>query len=227
MYTPKAYVENDLDVLHEHMRLWSFATLVTSGANGVQATHLPFLLEEGGPEGLGILTTHLARANPQSQDLLAGAPALVIFQGPHAFVTPSWYVNQMTFPTWNYTAIHARGQPELIEDPEDIHELLRETVAIYDTPLGGNWRFDVMPADMIVPRLRAIMGVRIPVTKLEGKFKINQDKSREDQLGVVAALEAQPDSQARDMAALMRRCLGLDAAVADKPQDAVPAKVRV
>lgn len=222
MYTPKAYVESNLDVLHEHMQRWSFATLVTYGANGVQATHLPFLLRPGGRTGQGVLVTHLARANLQSQDLFAGAPALVIFQGPHAFISPNWYRNQMTFPTWNYTAIHASGQPEMVEAPADIHDLLRETVDTYDTPLHGAWRFDAMPVEMIESRLQAIVGVCIHIDRIEGKFKINQDKSLDDQRGVVSALEVQPDAGAQAMAAFMRRFLELDVAV---PVTSTPSDV--
>jgi len=220
MYTPKPYVEDDLDILHAHMRQWSFATLITHGENGVQATHLPFLLETGGGAGqppaqepaLGVLITHLARANPQYQDLKAGAPALVIFQGPHAFVSPSWYVNQLTFPTWNYAAIHARGQPTLIEEPADILAVLRKTVMTYDTPLGGAWKFGAMPEELIRSRMKAIFALRIPIASLEGKFKLNQDKSHEDRLGVVAALERRDDVQSRETAALMRAHLNLDPA---------------
>ncbi|MFT3821596.1 MAG: FMN-binding negative transcriptional regulator [Rubrivivax sp.] len=203
MYTPPAYAEADLARLHRRLREWSFATLVTHGAGGLNATHLPFLLDEArGPRGT--LTTHLARANAQLQDLQAGADALVIFQGPHAFVSPSWYENRLTFPTWNYTAIHVRGRPRLIEEPAEIHAVLRRTVACYDTPLGGEWRFDAMPEAMIAPRLRAIAAVEIPIDAIEGKMKLNQDKSVPDRLGVIAALERLGEPQGLAVARLMR-----------------------
>ncbi|MFA7668171.1 MAG: FMN-binding negative transcriptional regulator [Burkholderiaceae bacterium] len=218
MYTPKPYIEDDLNVLHAHMRQWSFATLITHGENGVQATHLPFLLETSADTSqtpaqdpaLGVLVTHLARANPQYQDLKAGAPALVIFQGPHAFVSPSWYVNQLTFPTWNYTAIHARGQPILFEEPDDILAILKKTVLTYDTPVGGSWKFGAMPDELIRSRMKAIFALRIPIATLEGKFKLNQDKTHEDRLGVVTALEQQNDPQSQETAAFMRAFLDLD-----------------
>lgn len=197
MYTPPPYAHHDRAELHDCMRQWSFATLITqgaagSGAAGAQATHLPFLVDaDDGP--LGTLTTHLARNNAQLADLLAGSPALVIFQGPHAYISPSWYDNQRTFPTWNYAAIHARGQPECLESPEAVRAVLDRTVAHYDAPLGGNWRFPEMPAEMIAPRLQAIVAVRIPIDTLEGKFKFNQDKSPADRQGVLRALLASPD----------------------------------
>lgn len=204
MYTPPPYAENDLATLHAGMREWSFATLVTSGAAGVHATHLPFLLDAQ-DDGLGVLTTHLSKKNAQYQDLRDGCEALVIFQGPHAYVSPSWYVRQSTFPTWNYCAIHAGGRPQLIEEHEALHAVLRRTVALYDTPVKGAWDFDAMPLTFVAPRLDMIAAMRIPLSTLEGKFKLNQDRSVEDRLGVIAALEGNGDAQAAGVARLMRR----------------------
>jgi len=211
MYTPPAYAEHDSAALHAFMRAHSFATLVTVGEGGANATHLPFLLREWGAVGRPgadqrgpVLITHLARANPQWRDLQAGAPALVLFQGPHAFISPSWYENQQTFPTWNYTAVHVRGQPRLIEAPEDIRAVLQNTVATYDTPLGGTWRFDAMPDTLTLPRLKAIAALEIPLTSVEGKMKLNQDKSVVDRLGVIAALERQGDADSVAVARLIR-----------------------
>ncbi|CAA2106474.1 FMN-binding negative transcriptional regulator [Variovorax paradoxus] len=207
MYTPTPYVEADLATLHAGMRAWSFATLVTVGPCGVNATHLPFLLDAQ-DDSAGLLTTHLSKKNPQLDDLRAGGDALVVFQGPHAFVTPSWYAKQSTFPTWNYTAIHARGTPRVVEERMAVHAVLRRTVAQYDTPLreacGGSWDFDAMPFDFVAPRLDMIAAVEIPVRALEGKFKLNQDRSEEDRLGVIAALERLGDPQGVAVASMMR-----------------------
>ncbi|MDQ2187184.1 FMN-binding negative transcriptional regulator [Alcaligenaceae bacterium A4P071] len=203
MYTPKPYENKIENELHASMRAWSFATLITHGPTGSQATHLPFLLDtERGTHGT--LTTHLARANPQLADLQSNAPALVIFTGPHAYVSPSWYENQRTFPTWNYAAIHVRGVPRCIEDALEIRNVLERTVQIYDEPLGGSWRFDAMSEDLVLPRLRAIVAVEIPIDSLEGKFKFNQDKSAADRIGVIEALEASNVLSDRAAAALMR-----------------------
>ena len=208
MYTPPAYAEKDETLLRECMRAWSFATLVTHGAEGVNATHLPFLVDEPGADGdvggHGTLVTHLARGNAQFRDLQAGAQALVIFQGPHAFISPSWYENRHTFPTWNYTAVHARGRPELIESAEGLLDVLDRVVAQYDTPLGGPWQFRAMPADFTATRLRAIAAVRIPIDSLVGKMKLNQDKTVADRRGVIAALQRQGDAQSLAVADLIR-----------------------
>ena len=203
MYTPKAYVEADRQVLFDSMRAWSFATLVTAVDGVANATHLPFLLDVD-DAGNALLTTHFARANAQLKDIQAGATALVIVQGPHAFISPSWYTNQLTFPTWNYTAVHAHGRPELVEDTAAVRAVLDRTVALYDTPLGGDWRFPEMPAELTASRLRAIVALRIPVVELEGKFKLNQDKSVDDRLGVIAALERLGETSGVAVARLMR-----------------------
>jgi transcriptional regulator len=203
MYTPKPYENHDRDELHACMRQWSFATLVTHGSAGSQATHLPFLLESDA-SAHGTLTTHLARANPQLADLQAGCPALVIFQGPHAFISPSWYENQLTFPTWNYAAIHARGVPHCMEDPDDVLAVLNRTVRQYDEPLGGSWRFPEMPATLTASRLKAIVAVRIPIDDLQGKFKFNQDKSPADREGVINALARSPARGDQAVAEFMR-----------------------
>jgi transcriptional regulator len=202
MYTPPAYAETNEPWLRARMREWSFATLVTHGAEGLNATHLPFLIDDDGPHGL--LTTHLARGNAQYRDLKAGASALVIFQGPHAFISPSWYTNRLTFPTWNYTAIHVQGTPEVIDDVDAIHAVLTRTVATYDTPLGGEWAFGAMPAELTASRLKAIAAVHIPIARIEGKIKLNQDKSIDDRRGVIAALEQQGDAQSRAVADMIR-----------------------
>lgn len=203
MFEQPAYAENDIAVLHAGMHAWSFATLVTHGRGGVQSTPLPFLLDaDAGP--FGTLTTHLARHNPIYADLREADEVLVIFQGPHAFVSPSWYRNQMTFPTWNYTLIHARGKPVVHEDESTVMSVLRRTVAHYDTPLNGEWDFEAIPMSHTGSRLAAIATLEIPLTSLVGKMKLNQDKSVDDRLGVIAALERQGDADGLAVARWIR-----------------------
>lgn len=203
MYIKPAYEERELAVLHRHMTDWSFATLISHSDAGLQVTHLPFLLDPA-KGALGTLTTHIARANPHGANLHDGGRALVVFNGPHAFVSPSWYRDQMTFPTWNYAAIHASVTLSRIDDPERIRAILHRTVAQYDTPVGGNWSFDAMPEAMIAPRLGAIAGLELDITHLEGKFKLNQDRSAEDRQGVIDALLSRGDTYGHTLAELMR-----------------------
>jgi transcriptional regulator len=202
MYIKPPYAEDDLSVLHAHMKEWSFATLISRSNAGLHVSHLPFLLDAQ-RGSLGTLTTHLARANPHCDTLRTAAEVLVIFNGPHAFVSPSWYSEQRTFPTWNYAAIHAHVRLEWIDEPEAIREILARTVDTYDTPVGGSWTFGAMPEELIAPRLRAIAGVELTITRIEGKFKLNQDRSAADRHGVIAALQRQGTTQDRALAQLM------------------------
>lgn len=206
MFVQPAYAEKDIAALHAGMRAWSFAALVTQGAGGIQSSLLPFLVDTEASEAapFGTLVTHLPRHDPLYQDLLAADEVLVIFQGPHAFVSPSWYRHQMTFPTWNYTLVQARGKPTVSEDEDKVMQVLRRTVAHYDTPLGGSWDFEKIPMSHTGSRLRVIATLEIPITSLTGKMKLSQDKSVEDRLGVIAALEAQGDAQSLEMARLIR-----------------------
>lgn len=203
MYIKPAYAEDNLATLHQHMRDWSFAMLVSSAGGDIGITHLPFLLDPARGT-YGTLTTHLARANPHCAQLRDADDVRVVFSGPHAFISPSWYVDQHTFPTWNYAAIHVRGNLRLIEDADAVRDILTRTVAKYDTLLGGAWSFGGMPEDTIAPRLKAIVGVEIELTQIEGKFKLNQDRSAADRDGVIAALETQGRADTRALARLMR-----------------------
>ena len=186
------------------MRRWNFATLVTHGEEGINVTHLPFLVSSPDGDG-GALFTHLAKANPQYRDLRAGAEALVLFQGPHAFVTPGWYGNMQTFPTWNYTAVHVRGAPRIFDAPEEVRALLTSLVEFHEVPLATDWKFAAMPEDLVTSRMRFIAGVEIPIRSIEGKMKLNQDKTPEDRVGVIAALEKTGDHRNAEVAALMRQ----------------------
>ncbi len=206
MFVQPAYAEKDIAALHAGMRAWSFATLVTQGQGGIQSSLLPFLLDAQVSEAapFGTLVTHLPRHDPLYADLLVAEEVLVIFQGPHAFVSPSWYRNQMTFPTWNYTLVQARGKPTVSEDEDKVMQVLRRTVAHYDTPLGGSWDFEEIPMSHTGSRLRVIATLEIPITSLTGKMKLSQDKTVEDRLGIIAALQAQGDAQSLQMAGLLR-----------------------
>ncbi|WP_370302331.1 FMN-binding negative transcriptional regulator [Pseudooceanicola sp.] len=201
MYTPPAYSETDTALLHRLMQEWSFATLVSSEMGAPLATHLPFLVDPGGSQGLGRLVTHLARNNPH-WEALEDREVLVIFQGPHAFVSVDWYDNHLTYPTWNYGAIHARGRVKLERDPEALRALLRRFIGQFQ-PAETKWSFDEMPEEMTAPRLRAIVGLELDITRLDGKLKFNQDKSDTDRAGVRAALSNR--AEGAETACLMSR----------------------
>src|SRR5579884_2986746 len=141
MYIPKAFRQDDLATLHKLMRECSFATLITQQDGTPLATHLPFILDaERGP--YGTLFGHIARANSQWHTFEEGQEALVIFQGPHAYITPSWYEAKLAVPTWNYAVVHAYGVPRLIEDKTVLSGLLQTLVQTYEAGFETPWTFE-------------------------------------------------------------------------------------
>lgn len=206
MYVPASFKITDTAELHAFMRKHSFATLVTQGKGGMAATHLPLLLDaDAGPHGT--LLGHVARANPQWKT--ADGEALVIFPGPHAYISPTWYETPGTVPTWNYVAVHAYGALQLVEDSGGLHDILTRTVSVYERGMPEPWSYDVADPD-IGGMLKAIVGFRIEVTRLEGKAKLNQNHPEERRRKVIRALEAQGDEESRAVAKLMAATLPED-----------------
>lgn len=202
MYIPRLFKETDQAELHGLIQAYSFGTLITQHDGEPFATHLPFLLQpDVGPHGT--LVGHMARANPQWRDFAADQSAMAMFQGPHAYISPSWYVTEPNVPTWNYAAVHAYGTPRAIDDHDEIAEILRASVQMYEAPFAQPWAFD-LPEDYVDKMIRAIVGFVIPITRLEGKFKLNQNRALEDQQQVVEVLQQQDDVMSTDVASLMQ-----------------------
>lgn len=205
MYVPKAFREDDIRTLHALMRQYSFATLVSQHDGRPFASHLPLLLQErAGPHGT--LVGHMARANPQWRHFETGEEVLAIFQGPHAYVSPSWYGTHPSVPTWNYAAVHAYGRPQCIDDPEAVRALLGDLVQMYEAPLPQPWAFE-LPGDFVANMIRAIVAFTMPITRLEGKYKLSQNRSVDDQHRVVDALQAQGDVVGSEVAVFMQERL--------------------
>jgi transcriptional regulator len=207
MYTPKFNQVQDRAVLLEAMRAYSFAILF--GANpepgleaDAQATHLPLVVKDEGPHGL--LEGHFARANRHWQSL-AGRETLVVFPGPHSYVSPSLYVEELSVPTWNYIAIHAYGTLTLVEDNDAKEALLADLIQAHDPPYADRWRS--LPEGYRRTMLGNIMGFRIPIERIEGKFKISQNRSEQERRNVQTAQAAGNDDQ-RALAAWMARLIG-------------------
>ena len=204
MYIPAAFVEDDPATLREFIRRHGFATLITQGRAGLVAGHFPLLLDaETGPSGH--LLGHMARANPQWRDV--EGEALAIFHGPHAYISPAWYEAEGTVPTWNYVAVHAYGAFRVVEDRDELLDTLRRTVRVYEGSRPAPWIFDES-AGHVAGMLKAIVGFRIEVTRLEGKWKLNQNHPEDRRRRVVQALEDQADDDSRAIAALMAEGLG-------------------
>ena len=204
MYLPAVFAEADLTKLHDFIEEYSFGLLV-SQVDGVPfATHLPFLLERtSGPQGT--LVGHMARANPQWREA-AGQTALAIFAGTHAYISPSWYKAEQVVPTWNYTAVHAYGRVEVVEDRGALLGIVRETVRVYERAMPRPWSFDAS-STFSERMLGQIVGFRIEVERIEGKFKLNQNHPAERRRKVVRALQQRGGDDARAVAALMRAML--------------------
>ncbi|MBL6751270.1 MAG: FMN-binding negative transcriptional regulator [Nevskia sp.] len=201
MYVPAHNRNDDRAELIGFMRHYNFAALVTAEGGVPVATHLPFLVEER--DGVVRLCAHLARANPQARGLADDGPALVIFQGPHAYVSPAHYQRHPSVPTWNYAAVHAGGVLRRLDGGAEKAALLERLVAAHDAPYLESMR--KLPPGYLEARLEAIVAFEVRVERLDARWKLSQDRSPAERGAIVAALEASPDAAAAALAALMRR----------------------
>jgi len=199
-YPPSAFRETRQDVLIAFIRRTVFGHLITSGNDGPLASGLPFVLREG-PEGL-LLEAHLARSNPQLQG--AAVPALVLFQGPDAYVRPGWYPSKArdgkAVPTWDYITVKARGRLEVMDDPAWLRAHLDAISAQQEAPFADPWSPADPPPGFVDALSRGIVGVRLIVTALEGVWKLSQNHPAENRLGVIQGLRALEDDGARAIA---------------------------
>ncbi len=202
MYTPKHFTVDDDEILHAVMRENSFAIMVTAVDGATTATHLPFSLDTG-TAGHGVLQAHMARANPQWEAFADGIEAMVVFQGPHTYISPTWYETVKAVPTWNYVAVHAYGRPRVIDDPDTVLATMRRLVGEYETPDTGPWDMDTLPEKFLNAMVRGIVAFEIPIERLEGKFKLSQNRPDGDRERVAAELKSVGGDQALGVAGLM------------------------
>jgi len=200
MYTPKFNQVSDRTVLLEAMQSYSFAILFGPGAE-LRATHLPLIVRDEGDHGT--LLGHFARANPH-WSALTGRETLVVFPGPHSYVSPALYTEPLSVPTWNYIAIHAYGALSLIEDENGKNALVEELIAAHDPAYLDRWH--AMPEGFRRTMLSGIMGFRIPISRIEGKFKISQNRAAEERRNVQSAHATGSDDQ-QQLAKWMERLL--------------------
>jgi transcriptional regulator len=203
VYVPAHFRIDDDATLHAFMRAHAFATLVTLVDGAPFATHLPLLVDADGDGDELILRGHIARANPQ-WETLEDQDALAIFSGPHAYVSPTWYTSAQNVPTWNYTAVHALGRGRVLTERADVMDVLRRLTDREEARFTQPWSIERLPEDYVESLRRAIVAFEIPVTRLEGKYKLSQNRSAADQTGVADTLGASIDPTAREVAALMR-----------------------
>ena len=206
MYIPAAFREDRIERLSELMRNYPLATLVTMGSSGLIASHVP-LLYESLPDSPGILRGHLSRANPQWQDFRSEVEALAIFAGPEAYISPSWYATKQqhgrVVPTWNYATVHAYGNLEVYTEPARLRKLLATLTTEHEKRYSP-WTMSDAPPEFIDGLLNAIVGIDIRLTRLEGKWKVSQNRPPEDRHGVIEGLTAKGDAKSKAMADLVR-----------------------
>ena len=209
MYVPNSFAEHDLPTLFAFMEAHPLGALVTTSAAGrLFATHLPLVVDRtAGP--MGTLRGHLARANPHSRDVAGGAgEALVIFTGPDAYITPEWYVTKQetgrVVPTWNYVAIHAYGTLRLHDDRELLRAHLEELTRRHEGGRATPWQVSDAPADYVEQQMRAIVGVELMIERLEGKWKMSQNRPAADIDGVIHGLSESEAARDQAVAAIVR-----------------------
>lgn len=185
MYIPRINQETDIDTLHDLMESHNFAILVNHHDGQLDATHLPLMLDRK-RGAYGTLIGHLARANKQWKSF-GEDEILVIFNGPHAYISPTWYDNHPSVPTWNYATVHAYGVPKLLDDPADIDGALRALVQHHEKHRNPEWVMD-LPNDFMDTMRKAIVAFEIEITRIEGKFKLSQNKTENEKQTVIHEL---------------------------------------
>ncbi|MDX1984139.1 MAG: FMN-binding negative transcriptional regulator [Bryobacteraceae bacterium] len=208
MYVPAAFREERPELLHRLIREYSLATLVTHGEGGLTANHLPMLLDAGA----GTLRGHMARANPHRREIGSGAAALAIFHGPQHYISPSWYVSKRAHgkvvPTWNYATVHVHGTLRVFEDRGELLHNVRELTAAREAGMPEPWTVDDAPAEFIEGLLAGIVGVELAIGRMEGKWKVSQNRPPADRASVAIALRGLADSGAARMADLVEAVRG-------------------
>lgn len=203
MYNPPHFREERTEVLHQLIREHSLAALITLGPEGLIANHVPLILDpEPGP--LGTLRGHLSRVNSQWWDSLPNVPALAIFQGPSAYITPSWYPSTeatgRVAPTYDYVVVHAHGPLKTYEDPQLLERNVRALTELHEEAFANRWSVDKAPKDFIQSQLKDIVGIEIPIRRLEGKWKVSQNRIPADRQGVIDGLREAGNPESLAMA---------------------------
>lgn len=215
LYMPPAFKVEDLGILQDHIERTGLATLITGGRDGPIISHVPLFLNRG-TDGMGILTGHLARANPQVKHSDLHQKAVAVFQGPEAYISPSWYASKRehgrVVPTWNYAVVHARGTLTFFDEPERLHAAVERLTAIHEARFAKPWTTGDAPREFIAAQLRGIIGISITIESLEGKYKLSQNRPVTDQDGVREGLDAIGEPGPSAASDLMRKVSGLPTA---------------
>ena len=210
MYLPRYHQAPSAAALLSLIDAHALGAWVCHTPDGLVANHVPFVLDRSrGPQGT--LIGHVARANPVWRALAAGQPSVVMFQGPHAYITPTWYpghaAHGRVVPTWNYAVAHVHGQARVVEERGWMLDMLERLSAVQEAGQPQPWQMADAPADFMDRLLRAIVGIEISIDRIEGKLKASQDEDWADRQGTVQGLRAMPDSQAQAMADMVQQAM--------------------
>jgi transcriptional regulator len=191
MYLPESFEETRVESMHDLIRCYPLATLVTLSSGSLNANHIPFYLSEN-PQPFGTLQGHVARSNPLWRNLSSDIEALVVFHGPEAYISPSWYATKRetdrVVPTWNYVVVHAYGTLRSIEDAHWIRLHLDNLTAHQESEFSEPWKVADAPTEFLDEMINAIVGIEMVITKLTGKWKISQNQSKSNKAGVINGL---------------------------------------
>lgn len=192
IYIPERHSEKDRQLLHGFMEEYSFAMILTS-AGGIRVTNVPTLLDRA-ESGWGRLWWHLAKSNPQNQAIEAGLESVVVFHGPHGYISPNWYSTANAVPTWNFAVVHAKGVPKRIDDDEAFAKSLARLVQTNESKYGGGtkWSYDKLPASYLKGMRNGIVAYEMVIESVEAKFKLGHERTEADRSGVLAGLEHAP-----------------------------------
>jgi len=208
MYLEKRYEETRVAVMHDLIRAHPLATLVTQVTDGLDANHIPMIIDES-PAPFGTLRGHIARANPLLNDMAANTEALAIFHGPQTYISPSWYVTKKetgrVAPTWNYAVVHAYGPLRLVEDAAWIRMQLEALTAHNESAFPEPWAVSDAPEDFVEKLIGAIVGFEMPVTRMTGKWKVSQNQPPRNRASVIENLNASGRPDASVMGALIEK----------------------
>jgi len=207
MYQPDHFRVEDVPQMHTLMRARPFAVLVSGGSTGLYASHLPTVLKDDGP--FGVIECHLARPNAHWREVAEAKEALMIFQGPQSYITPNWYPSKAlhgkVVPTWNFAVVHAYGRPEMMKEADWLLRHVSELTAQHESNEAKPWSLSDAPDTYTQVMLRGIVGFRFAVTRLEGKWKMSQNRDIQDQVGVVKGLRNRGDGDDLEIAKIISR----------------------
>lgn len=207
MYIPRFNRLEDREKINAFIHAYGFATVITDRGGVPWASHLPVLLQEGG-QGNGTLRSHMARANEQWRHFAPDREVLCIFHGPHAYITPSWYVQQHDVPTWNYAAVHVYGLPRIVDEHDALKQIVMDTTEKYEALMPQPFTLTLSDAELD-GMLRAIVGFEVEITRVEAKFKLGQNRSAEDREGTVRGLASSGHLPSIELAGFTKAQLGM------------------